>query len=100
MEDQQEKKELPSAQVADRWNIRHLVDASDHEAWKITFQALANATILLDHAENHILSLEFHAESLTEESNIYLSALHMLCQRHNLELEEVITQATRGVLRR
>jgi hypothetical protein len=100
MEDQKKKKELPSVQVADRWNISHMVDVDDHDAWKIAFQALMTATFMLDRTENHILSLEFHSESLIEESNIYLAALHMLCQRYNLDLEDVISQATRGVLRR
>ena len=90
MEDQKKKRELPSVQVADRWNISHMVDVDDHDAWKIAFQALMTATFMLDRTENHII----------EESNIYLAALHMLCQRYNLDLEDVISQATRGVLRR
>ena len=51
------KKNTP-VELAHRWGIAYIVDASNHDVWKETFMALGTATHYLDHKEEEILDEE------------------------------------------
>ena len=80
-------------EIAKRWNISHIASVDNHEAWKTVFMALGNATVKLDRAQDQLTLLEDSMEIMIEDSNKYLAALHMICQKYDLDIEGVIEEA-------
>ena len=81
-------------EVAKRWNISHISSVDNHEAWKIAFMALGNATVQLDRTKDQVTLLEDSMEIMIEDCNKYLAALHMVCQKYDLEIEGLIEEAS------
>jgi len=81
-------------EVAARWNISHISSVDNHEAWKMAFIALGQATVKLDETSGQVTLLEDSMEIMIEDCNKYLSALHMICQKYDLDLESVIEEAS------
>tara|TARA_Y100001963_G_C6771271_1_gene445002 strand:+ start:1413 stop:1712 length:300 start_codon:yes stop_codon:yes gene_type:complete len=82
------------ARVAERWNIPHIASVDNHEAWKMSFMALGTATVHLDRANDRLTLLEDSMELMIEDCNKYLAALHMICQKYDLDIEDVIEEAS------
>ena len=80
-------------EIAERWNIAHITSVNNHEAWKMAFMALGTATVQLDRTKNQVTLLEDSMELMIEDCNKYLAALHMVCQKYDIDNEGVIEEA-------
>ena len=89
-----DKKSYAPHEVAKRWNISHIASVDNHEAWKLVFMALGQATVKLDRTKEQVILLEDSMEIMIEDSNKYLAALHMICQKYDLDIEGVIEEAS------
>lgn len=96
--DKQRKSRFSSARaVAEFWNITHLVSVGNPEDWKLAFDALIKATILLDKQNSSMVQLESEkleliklVEELNQRNSEYFSALEKLAEDFEVDISDYI----------
>ena len=90
------KKNTP-VELAQRWGIAYIVDASNHDVWKETFMALGTATHYLDHKEEEIEKLFNELTALREDIDVYTNAIEIASKKHNFNVEELLLEAEKTI---
>tara|TARA_R110001583_G_scaffold102204_3_gene248812 strand:+ start:1465 stop:1743 length:279 start_codon:yes stop_codon:yes gene_type:complete len=90
-------KKITPLELAHRWGIAYIVDADNHEVWKETFMALGTATVYLDHKEQEIEKLFNELTTLREDIDVYASALELLSQKYDFDIEELLFEAEKTI---
>ena len=79
--------------VADFWNIAHLISVGNPEDWKVAFEALMRATLMLDKQNSAMVALEHDKENLIklleiadDENAMYFEALEAISIEHNIDV--------------
>ena len=90
-------KKITPIELAERWGIAYIVDASNHEVWKETFMALGTATVYLDHKEKEIEKLFNELTALRDDIDVYASALEIASKKHDFDIEEVLLEAEKTI---
>ena len=84
-------------ELAERWGIAYIVDASNHEVWKETFMALGTATVYLDHKEKEIEKLFNELTALREDIDVYATAIELASKKHGFEIEKLLLEAQKTI---
>jgi hypothetical protein len=90
------KKTTP-IELAQRWGIAYIVDASNHEVWKETFMALGTATHYLDHKEEEIEKLFNELTALREDIDVYATAIELAAKKYGFNIEELLFEAEKTI---
>tara|TARA_R110002020_G_scaffold293770_1_gene509497 strand:- start:1939 stop:2217 length:279 start_codon:yes stop_codon:yes gene_type:complete len=90
-------KKTSPRQLAERWGIAYIVDASNHDVWKETFMALGTATHYLDHKEEEIEKLFNELTALREDIDVYTNAIEIASKKHNFNVEELLLEAEKTI---
>ena len=90
-------KKITPLELAERWGIAYIVDASNHEVWKETFMALGTATIYLEHKEKEIEKLFNELTTLREDIDVYASAIELAAQKHGFDVEDLLFEAEKTI---
>jgi hypothetical protein len=90
-------KNISPVELANRWGIPYIVDASNHEVWKETFMALGTATYFLDEKENEIGKLFEKLSLLKDEIEIYAHALTLAATEFNFDVDNILLEAERTI---
>jgi len=90
------KKNTP-VELAHRWGIAYIVDASNHDVWKETFMALGTATHYLDHKEEEIEKLFNELAALRTDFDVYAAALELSSQKYDFDIEEMLLEAEKTI---
>jgi hypothetical protein len=90
-------KKISPVELAERWGIAYIVDASNHEVWKETFMALGTATIYLEHKEEEIEKLFNELSALREDIDVYTNALELAAKKHNFDIEDLLLEAEKTI---
>jgi hypothetical protein len=83
--------------VAEFWNIPHIISTDNVNAWEISFSALCIATIMLDNQQSTMLSLKEQKRELIaqlEESEsecmMYYDALEKIAKKYSLDISDYL----------
>ena len=90
-------KKITPLELAERWGIAYIVDASNHEVWKETFMALGTATVYLDHKEKEIEKLFNELSALREDIEFYASALEIAAKKYDFDIEDMLFEAEKTI---
>ena len=90
-------KKITPMELAERWGIAYIVDASNHEVWKETFMALGTATVYLDHKEKEIEKLFNELTTLREDIDVYATAIELASKKHGFDIEELLLEAEKTI---
>ncbi len=90
-------KKISPIELAERWGIAYIVDASNHEVWKETFMALGTATIYLDHKEQEIEKLFNEMSALQDDIDVYTNAIEIASKKYNFDIEELLLEAEKTI---
>jgi hypothetical protein len=90
------KKTTPT-ELAKRWGIAYIVDASNHDVWKETFMALGTATHYLDHKEEEIEKLFNELTALREDIDVYAIAIELAAKKYEFDIEKLLFEAEKTI---
>jgi hypothetical protein len=85
--------------VAEYWNIPHIISVDNIEAWKIAFNTLYYATIALDTHQELMISirednnqLAKQLEDLEVECEMYFNALEKISEKYDIDISEYLNK--------
>jgi hypothetical protein len=84
-------------ELAKRWGIAYIVDASNHDVWKEAFMALGTATHYLARKEEEIEKLFNELAALRTDFDIYATALELSSRKYDFDIEEVLLEAEKTI---
>jgi hypothetical protein len=90
-------KKITPIELARRWGIAYIVDASNHDVWKETFMALGTATHYLDHKEKEIEKLFNELTALREDIDVYGAAIEIAARKYGFDIEELLLAAEKTI---
>lgn len=90
-------KKITPGQLAERWGISHIVDASDHQVWKETFMALGTATFHLDRKEAEIEKLFIDLSNIQTDLDVFSTALQLASEKYGFDAEEMLLEAEKTI---
>jgi len=90
-------KPIKPGELARRWGIPYITNATNHEVWKGSFMALGTATYFLDRKDEEISKLFEKLSLMKEEIEVYAYALELAGTEYNFNLEDFLLESERTI---